>query len=71
MSILMPASSPTHHSILCVVGARLNLAMPEEIKWILTDQFTDLLFSTERSYGRVPEIRDEQASTRIAAKIRS
>jgi hypothetical protein len=71
MSTLMSASSQTPHSILCVVGARLNFGMPEEIKRILTDQIPVLPFSSERNCGRVPEIRDGQASTRIAAEIRS
>ena len=49
MSILMSASSQTHHSILCVVGARLSF-VPEEINQILTTQaYDDILFTTGHS----------------------
>jgi len=44
--------------------------MPEEINRILTDQISDLLFITEHNGGIVPEIRDGQVSTHVAAKIR-
>jgi hypothetical protein len=70
MSILMPASSQTQHSILCVAGARLSFAMPEEFNRILTDRIYDPLFATERSGGKISEIRDRQVSARITAKIR-
>jgi hypothetical protein len=69
MSILMPAASQTHHSILCVVRARLSFAQ-KEINRILTDRIYDLLFAPGHSGGKVPAIWDRQASTRIAAEIR-
>ena len=73
MSIFMSASSQTPHSIPCVAGARPNFAAPKEINRILTGRISDRPFTTGRSggkAGKVPEIRDGQGLTHIAAKIR-
>ncbi|MEO8417233.1 MAG: hypothetical protein ABI475_00710 [Methylophilaceae bacterium] len=71
MPILISASAQTPHRMLCVVGARPNFAMPEEINRILTNQITDPLSTCERSggmTGKVPEIRHVQASTHTATR---